>query len=60
MSARSKDELADLGTRKPEEQNGSKVWTTFAGIWRDNPDFDALLKEMADLRRETDQAETKP
>ena len=32
-------------------------WKIFAGIWRENPDFDAFLKEIQDLRREANEAE---
>ena len=35
-------------------------WKTYAGIWRENPDFDALVEEIKDLRREIDQADTEP
>jgi len=31
-------------------------WKRYAGIWRENPDFDALLKAIEDRRREADEA----
>ena len=34
-------------------------WKMCAGIWRDNPDFDAFLKEIERLRA-ADVAETAP
>ena len=32
-------------------------WREFAGIWQDNPDFDAFLQNVAELRRQSDEAE---
>ena len=40
--------------------NGPSPWKTFAGIWRENPDLEVFLKEVEELRREADEAETKP
>jgi hypothetical protein len=41
------------------EQNSEQAvpvnpWKMFAGIWRDNPDFDAFQKEIESLRLESD------
>ena len=51
---RSKHEEAE---NRAEHPNRPNAWKTFAGIWRDNPDFDAFLKEIQDLRREANEAE---
>jgi hypothetical protein len=32
-------------------------WVTFAGIWKDHPDFDAVLQHIAEERRRLDAAE---
>jgi len=34
-------------------------WRTYAGIWRENPDFGGFIKEIEGLRRESDEAELK-
>jgi hypothetical protein len=31
-------------------------WQTFAGVWKDHPDFDAYLENIAEYRRSVDQA----
>jgi hypothetical protein len=33
-------------------------WVSFAGIWRDHPDLDALLEHIAEERRRLDAAES--
>ena len=40
--------------------NRRNAWKAYAGIWRENPDFEAFLNEIQKLRREADEAETKP
>jgi predicted RNase H-like HicB family nuclease len=35
-------------------------WLPFAGIWKDHPDFDAVLEHIADERRRRDAAESEP
>jgi len=45
-----------LEIRIPEVP-GRDAWSTFAGIWKDHPDFDALLENIADCRREVDARE---
>jgi hypothetical protein len=32
-------------------------WVAFAGIWKDHPDFDAVLRHIAEERRRSDAAE---
>jgi len=64
MSSTSREDLAE--NKNPangdaiDQTTGLSPWKKFAGIWRENPDFDAFLQEIAELRRETDQAERKP
>jgi len=31
-------------------KNGPKSWRKYAGIWRENPDFKAFLKEIEAVR----------
>ena len=33
-------------------------WVPFAGIWKDHPDFDAVLEHIAEARRHLDAAES--
>jgi hypothetical protein len=35
-------------------------WQAFAGIWKDHPEFDAFLQNIADHRHAIDQAESAP
>ncbi len=35
-------------------------WTRFAGIWKDHPEFDAFLENIADHRRQQDDSEPEP
>lgn len=43
-------ELSDVSVSHP--------WLPYAGIWRDHPDVDALLDNIADYRRQLDEAES--
>lgn len=36
----------------------SHPWVPYAGIWKDHPDFEAFLGNIADERRQLDQAES--
>lgn len=47
----SPQEIVTLDDRRP--------WQEFAGIWQDNPDFDVFRDNVAALRREHDEAETR-
>jgi predicted RNase H-like HicB family nuclease len=40
------------------EVAGPHPWLPFAGIWKDHPDIDALLDNIADNRRCLDEAES--
>lgn len=42
-------ELSDVADPHP--------WTPYAGVWKDHPDFDAFLDNIANDRRQLDQAE---
>jgi hypothetical protein len=33
---------------------GANPWQAFAGIWKDHPDYDAFLENIADYRRSID------
>jgi len=46
----------DGNSAAPSATAQMNTWKTHAGIWRENPDFDAFLQEIAKLRRETDEA----
>ena len=37
----------------------SNPWRTYAGIWKDHPDFDEFLQSIADNRRSVDAAENR-
>ncbi len=54
VAERSEPEAADIMV---EQMNRPNPWRAFAGIWLENPDFDAFLAQIQDLRRETDEAE---
>ena len=43
--------------RADNDATRANPWKTFAGIWRDNPDFDAFCDEIKRLRREADQVD---
>jgi hypothetical protein len=32
---------------------GTNPWQTFAGIWKDHPDFEDFLENIAEYRRST-------
>ena len=55
-----------LAKRKGRANQGSvqpkvlTAWKSFAGVWRDNPDFDAFLQEIKNARCEADQATKQP
>jgi predicted RNase H-like HicB family nuclease len=36
-----------------------RPWVPFAGIWKDHPDFDVILKHIAEERRQWDAAASK-
>ena len=58
------------GKREVAEQNdtvavesslhpkGSNPWKTFAGIWKQNPDFEEFLEQIKTLRQESNKVET--
>lgn len=35
-------------------------WVRYAGVWKDHPDFDAFLENIAEYRRDVDQAAGTP
>ena len=54
--------MAQQGANDPAngidvDANSRSPWRTHGGIWRENPDFDAFLKEIQDLRRAANEAE---
>jgi len=64
MSSSSKEALTtrkNRATRMPiQPKSARNPWKAFAGIWRDNPDFDAFLQEIKDARHEADQTDRQP
>ncbi len=54
---RGQNEVADNGAETP---SGTRAWKRCAGAWRDNPDFDDLLKQLEEIRREADEAAGEP
>jgi hypothetical protein len=53
--------VADSGLREAanngaERTSGSGAWQTYAGVRRENPGVEALLKEIEQVRREADAA----
>lgn len=40
------------------EQARPHPWARWAGVWKDNPDFDRYLANIAEYRRESDAAES--
>jgi hypothetical protein len=36
---------------------GANPWIAFAGIWKDHPEFDAFVKNIARYRRSVDRSE---
>ena len=62
VSKTSNNELAvganNGATDQPSNQpQPANPWKTFAGIWRDNPDFDAFCNEIKQLRGEADRVD---
>jgi hypothetical protein len=37
------------------DTSATNPWQAFAGIWKDHPDFDAFLENIAEYRRSADQ-----
>ena len=54
---RGKNKDANDAVRK---QNREKAWRTHAGIWRENPEFEAFVKEIEKNRGEVNPAKAKP
>jgi hypothetical protein len=52
-----KSQESGTGTRARTRKLAANPWRTYAGIWRDNPDVDDLLKEIKAIRRESATAE---
>jgi len=48
---------SDAGTSAGETTISLDPWKAYAGIWRDNPDFEAFLQQIAHMRSETDEAQ---
>jgi hypothetical protein len=42
------------------EQDQPHPWTRWMGIWKDNPDIDKYLANIAEYRRNVDAAESSP
>ncbi|HEY3964082.1 MAG TPA: hypothetical protein VGM05_05960 [Planctomycetaceae bacterium] len=40
------------------EQRRSHPWARWAGVWKDNPDFERYLANIAEYRREADASES--
>lgn len=51
MVDRGQKEVPNNGAETP---SGIRAWKTYAGVWRDNPDFEDLLKQIEEIRREAD------
>jgi len=65
MSSRSRGAVAqpregDAAGRGSAGRKRPNPWRDYAGIWRENPDFGVLLREIEAVRRETAEAEKKP
>ena len=65
MDSISRGGVAQQGANDPAngidvDANSRSPWRTHGGIWRENPDFDAFLKEIEKLRHENEDAEIKP
>jgi hypothetical protein len=65
MNARSQDAVArsrepNAARRAKARHDRANPWRTYAGIWRENPQFDAFLKEVEAIRREASEIEKKP
>ena len=57
-SAQTKPERPEGESSKEDAIHENRPpWREFAGIWQDNPDFDAFLQNVAALRRQSDEAE---
>mgnify|MGYP003580897022 CR=1 FL=1 len=37
---------------------GSNPWRAFAGVWKDHPDFDAFVENIAEYRRTANKADS--
>jgi phosphoribosylformylglycinamidine (FGAM) synthase PurS component len=50
-------ELVELSLPEVREPN---PWVSFAGVWKDHPDFDAFRENIAEYRRKVDEAAPLP
>jgi hypothetical protein len=51
------DRLAQGKLLQMELPGGSNPWQAFAGMWKDHPEFDAFLENIAEYRRDVDRSE---
>ncbi len=40
------------------DTSGTNPWQAFAGVWKDHPDYDAFLENIAEYRRSVDRSDT--
>jgi hypothetical protein len=40
--------------------SATNPWQTFAGIWKDHPDFDAFIENIAEYRRSANRPDSAP
>lgn len=50
-------QVVDIDVPGPSQPH---PWARWAGIWKDNPDFDDYLRNIAEYRRKVDAAEPPP
>lgn len=50
----SSGEILQISVPEPPRED---AWSAFAGVWKDHPDFDAFLENIAEYRREIDAGE---
>ena len=53
----SQNEVASEAAATP---HAGCAWKNYAGVWRNNPDFEAFLNQIEKIRREADEAEAEP
>ena len=51
---------SDAVEKASPHATGHNPWKTFAGIWRENPDFDEFLEQIKTLPRESNKVHTEP
>jgi hypothetical protein len=52
--ARERLSAAEIVELEIPDVPGSNPWTSFAGVWKDHPDFEEFLENIAEYRRKVD------